>query len=52
LVAGARIAEKLFDRARIAQIARTRWSADRMAEDYLQLYRDAAAEELTTVGAG
>lgn len=52
LVAGARIAEKFFDRARIAQIARKRWSADRMADDYLQLYRDAAAEELTTVGAG
>jgi glycosyltransferase involved in cell wall biosynthesis len=52
LVAGARIAEKFFDRTRIARIARERWSAERMARDYLRLYRDAAAEQLTAADAG
>jgi glycosyltransferase involved in cell wall biosynthesis len=50
LVAGARIAEKFFDRARIAEIARRRWSADRMADDYLEVYRDAAAERIAGAG--
>jgi glycosyltransferase involved in cell wall biosynthesis len=52
LVAGARIAEKFFDRTRIARIARERWSAERMARDYLRLYRDAAAEQLPAADAG
>jgi glycosyltransferase involved in cell wall biosynthesis len=46
LIPGARISDKLFDRARIRELARRRWSADRMAGDYLRLYQDAA-----TVGA-
>jgi glycosyltransferase involved in cell wall biosynthesis len=50
LVAGARIAEKFFDRGRIAQIGQKRWSADRMADDYLQVYRDAAAERIAGAG--
>ena len=43
LIAGARIADKLFDRARIRQLAQRRWSADRMARDYFRLYQDTAA---------
>ena len=52
LVAGARIADKFFDRARIRALARQRWSADRMASDYLQLYRQAVAQAFTAVDAG
>ena len=52
LVAGARVADKLFDRARIRALARERWSADRMALDYLQLYRQAAAGKIATADAG
>jgi glycosyltransferase involved in cell wall biosynthesis len=52
LVACARIAETFFDRRRIREIARKRWNADRMADDYLQLYREAAGEGLTAAGAG
>ena len=52
LVAAARISETFFDRKRIREIARLRWNADRMASDYLHLYREAAAGELTTAGAG
>jgi glycosyltransferase involved in cell wall biosynthesis len=48
LVGGARIAEKFFDRPRIAQVARKRWSADRMADDYLEVYREAAAERVAS----
>ena len=43
LISGARIVDRLFDRARIRQLARRRWSADRMASDYLRLYQEAAA---------
>jgi glycosyltransferase involved in cell wall biosynthesis len=43
LISGARIIERLFDRARIRQLAQRRWSADRMAGDYLRLYQEAAA---------
>src|SRR5690349_1252972 len=38
LVSGARVADKLFDRARIRALARERWSADRMASEYLEVY--------------
>jgi glycosyltransferase involved in cell wall biosynthesis len=52
LVAGARIAETFFDRGRIREIARKRFCADRMADDYLQLYRETAREPLTAADAG
>ena len=52
LVAGARIAETFFDRERIREIARKRWNADRMAEHYLQIYREMAGEGLTAADAG
>jgi len=39
LIAGARVADKLFDRRRIRALARERWSAERMASQYLHLYR-------------
>jgi glycosyltransferase involved in cell wall biosynthesis len=45
MVAAARIADKLFDRKRIRQQAMERWSADRMADDYLALYRAAQAQQ-------
>ena len=45
MVAAARIADKLFDRNRIRQNAAVRWSAGRMAEDYLRLYRVAHLEQ-------
>lgn len=41
MVAAARIADKLFDRGRIRSLARERWSAARMADDYLRIYRGA-----------
>ena len=44
MVAAARIADKLFDRGRIRTIATQRWSAGRMADEYLELYRRAQAE--------
>jgi glycosyltransferase involved in cell wall biosynthesis len=46
LVAAARVADKLFDRDRIREVARRRWSAERMANDYLRFYRAAQAERL------
>jgi len=52
LVASARIAETFFDREHIRGIARKRWNADRMADDYLQIYRDAVGEGLTAADAG
>src|SRR5438067_11301164 len=52
LVAAARIGETFFDRRHIREIARRRWNADRMTDDYLQLYREAADEERTTADAG
>ena len=45
MVAAARIADKLFDRERIRKEAVRRWSASRMADDYLRLYRTAHLEE-------
>jgi len=44
MVAAARIADKLFDRKRIRAGAVQRWSAARMADDYLEQYRRAQAE--------
>jgi hypothetical protein len=44
MVAAARISEKLFDRQRIRTQAVERWSATRMADDYLRLYRTAHLE--------
>jgi len=52
LVSGARVAESLFDRARIRALARERWSADRMASDYLRTYEQALAEARHAPGAG
>jgi glycosyltransferase involved in cell wall biosynthesis len=52
LVASARIAETFFDRRRIREIARKRWNASRMADDYLQVYREAADRGLTAADAG
>jgi glycosyltransferase involved in cell wall biosynthesis len=46
LVAAARVADKLFDRDRIREVARRRWSAERMANDYLRFYRAAQAQRL------
>ena len=46
LVAAARIADKLFDRKRIRQLAQERWSSQRMAGDYLRLYRAAQVSRL------
>ena len=52
LVSGARVTDRLFDRARIRALARERWSADRMALDYLQLYRQALAGKMAAADAG
>ena len=46
LVAAARIADKLFDRKRIREVAEQRWSAERMARDYLRVYRQAQVRRL------
>ena len=46
LVAAARIADKLFDRTRIREIAQRRWSSQRMARDYLRFYRAAQTQRL------
>jgi glycosyltransferase involved in cell wall biosynthesis len=50
LISGARIVERLFDRARIRQLAERRWSADRMAADYLRLYQDVAVVGTSDTG--
>jgi glycosyltransferase involved in cell wall biosynthesis len=53
LISGARVAETLFDRWRIRALARDRWSADRMASEYLRVYQQAMAEaQATAPGAG
>jgi len=46
MVAAARIADKLFDRQRIRARAVQRWSAARMADEYLEQYRRAQAEPI------
>jgi glycosyltransferase involved in cell wall biosynthesis len=46
MVSAARIADKLFDRIRIRMTAVERWSAARMAEQYLELYRRVQVEPL------
>jgi len=45
MVAAARVADKLFNREQIRERALRRWSAARMADDYLQLYRAAQVEQ-------
>ena len=50
MVAAARIADKLFDRRRIRTGAIQRWSAARMADDYLEQYRRAQAEPFVAAG--
>jgi glycosyltransferase involved in cell wall biosynthesis len=49
MVAAARVSEKLFNRARIRELAVERWSADRMARDYLRVYRAAQVQRLMEV---
>jgi glycosyltransferase involved in cell wall biosynthesis len=51
MVSAARVADKLLSRERIRQHALGRWSAQRMADDYLQLYRSAQAEAYAAEGA-
>ena len=46
MVGAARVADKLFNRERIRVLARERWSASRMAGDYLRLYTAATAGRL------
>ncbi len=46
MVGAARIADKLFHRDRIRRVAEERWSAARMADDYLRLYRAAQVQRL------
>jgi glycosyltransferase involved in cell wall biosynthesis len=46
MVASARMADRLFDRERIRRLSVERWSAARMAEQYLRLYRAAHVERL------
>jgi hypothetical protein len=52
MVAAARVAEKLFDRARIRRIAEQRWSAERMAADYLRIYQAARQDRLAPAATG
>lgn len=44
MVGAARVADRLFDRGLIRRLAVERWSAQRMAGDYLMLYRAAIAD--------
>ena len=52
MVAAARVAEKLFDRARIRRIAEQRWSSERMAADYLRIYQAALQDRLAPAPTG
>jgi len=52
MVAAARVADKLFNREKIRKLAEQRWSATRMAEDYLTVYRAAHLEPLVVEEAG
>jgi glycosyltransferase involved in cell wall biosynthesis len=45
MAAAARIADKLFNRERIREAALRRWSAGRMADNYLAVYRSALLEQ-------
>src|SRR5436190_8543200 len=45
MVAAARIADKLFNRERIRKQAVQRWSAGRMADEYLRLYSAAQVDQ-------
>ena len=50
MVAAARLSESMFDRAKIRARARERWSAERMAGDYLRIYRQLLDERLVERG--
>jgi glycosyltransferase involved in cell wall biosynthesis len=52
MVAAARVAERFFDRARIRRIAEQRWSAERMAADYLRIYQAARQDRLAPAATG
>jgi glycosyltransferase involved in cell wall biosynthesis len=52
MVAAARVAEKLFDRARIRRIAEQRWSSERMAADYLRIYQAALQDRIAPATTG
>ena len=52
MVAAARIADKLFDRARIRELAVERWSSQRMARDYLRVYHAAQMQRLLELEPG
>jgi glycosyltransferase involved in cell wall biosynthesis len=49
MVAAARVSEKFFDRARIRRLAEERFSAARMAADYLRLYRAAQVRPIAAL---
>ena len=49
MVAAARIATSLFDRAKIRARAQARWSSARMAADYLRLYEELRTTRLRLV---
>lgn len=49
MVAAARIAETFFDRKAIRRIAEERWSSQRMAHDYLHIYRSAIEDRAADV---
>jgi glycosyltransferase involved in cell wall biosynthesis len=51
MVAAARIADKLFKRERIREQAVRRWSAERMADEYLAVYRSVLVEQDAAEGA-
>ena len=46
----ARVADKLFDRARIRRLGEERFSSGRMAADYLRLYRAAQRDRAARLG--
>jgi glycosyltransferase involved in cell wall biosynthesis len=50
MVAAARVADKLFDRARIRQRGEERFSSARMAAHYLRLYREAQLDRAARLG--
>ena len=47
MVAAARVSEKFFDRVAIRARAQERWSAARMASEYLRVYEGVAEREVT-----
>ncbi|HZR09013.1 MAG TPA: glycosyltransferase family 4 protein [Myxococcales bacterium] len=51
MVAAVRVADKLFKRERIRETAVRRWSSERMADDYLAVYRAVHGEQYAAEGA-